>query len=336
MTATGGDTGSMDAGGRGLGPRRPNPRPFPSTKARRRVFTSADAHAIGLTRSALRWGETTGRWRKIEPRIYADGPEPVNLIDRAIGAVAASGGVASGMVAAWLLGFDAARVRGPDLTVAPGRSGGRPGARRRVLSPDRVIVIDGIACTDGLQTLIDLAAEMSDDEWEQALESALRMRLTSIAEIEAALPELGRARARGVTRIRSVLARRPTGALPTESLLETLMVQLARRVPGLPPPERQYQVFDEHGLFVARVDLVWSSIGMFAELDGQHHEDQPVYDARRETAVVAATGWLPGRFTWREVVHLPVVTSRRLGAIADQARRRTGAGSADRMDADGR
>lgn len=314
----------MDANGRESGHGPADPRPFSSTRPRRRVFTSAEAHALGLTRAALRWGEAQGRWTKIERRIYADGPEPISPYDRAIGAVAASGGVASGMVAGWLLGLDAVDVCGPDVTVPPDRSGGRPGARRRMLPPDRIIVVDGIACTDGLQTLIDLAAGMSDDGWEQVLESALRLRLTSIAEIEATLPELSRTRARGVARIRRVLARRPPGAPPTESLLETLMVQLARRVPGLPPPERQYEVFDADGLFVARVDLVWSKIGMFAELDGQHHKGQPVHDARRETAVVAATGWLPGRFTWREVVHLPVVTSRRLGAIADQARRRTG------------
>jgi very-short-patch-repair endonuclease len=68
-------------------------------------------------------------------------------------------------------------------------------------------------------------------------------------------------------------------------------------------------------------DLAWPDLGFFVELDGQQHGGQPVYDARRETAVVAATGWLPGRFTWHEVVELPITTARRLAAVADQARR---------------
>ena len=38
--------------------------------------------------------------------------------------------------------------------------------------------------------------------------------------------------------------------------------------------------------------------------------------------MVAATGWLCGRFTWTEVVHLPHATARRLAALAEQARRR--------------
>jgi very-short-patch-repair endonuclease len=101
------------------------------------------------------------------------------------------------------------------------------------------------------------------------------------------------------------------------------MVQLVREVDALPDPIRQQEVVDCHGAFVARVDLCWPDLGLFLELDGQHHESQPVYDARREIAVVAATGWLPGRFTWHEVVRLPNTTKRRLAALADQARRRS-------------
>ena len=100
------------------------------------------------------------------------------------------------------------------------------------------------------------------------------------------------------------------------------MVQLARTIPDLAPPVRQVNVVNGHGDFVARVDLAWPDLGLFIELDGQHHLGQPLYDARRETAIVAATGWLCGRFTWREVVHLPIVTARHLDALVHQARRR--------------
>ena len=115
---------------------------------------------------------------------------------------------------------------------------------------------------------------------------------------------------------------RPDGAPATESLLETLMVQIARLVTWLPPPRRQVDVFDRWGQFVARVDLAWPELGLFIELDGQHHEGQPVYDASRETAVVAATGWLCGRFTWDECTQRRLHTARRLDGIASQARRR--------------
>lgn len=100
------------------------------------------------------------------------------------------------------------------------------------------------------------------------------------------------------------------------------MIQLLRTVPGLPEPERQVRIANAHGDFVAFVNLASPSPGLFLEcLDGEQHKGQPVYDARRETAVVAATGWLPGRFTWTEVVRLPTSTGRRMAALFDQASR---------------
>ena len=156
--------------------------------------------------------------------------------------------------------------------------------------------------------MIDLAPSLSDLMWEQALKSALRKGLTSVAAFDHV----------SVLRVRRVLELRPVEAPPTESLLETLMVQLVRTVPGLPDPVRQLRVDEAH----ARLDLAWPELGLFVELDGQHHKDQPVYDSRRETAVVAATGWLCGRFTWNEVVRIPHSTARRLAALADQARQR--------------
>lgn len=244
-----------------------------------------------MTSAALRWGVRAGRWQRVERGVYAEGPDDPSELDRQRARALASGGVASGALAGVLHGLD--RVALDD----------RP-LRRRALPEDRVVVVHGVRCTNGLQTLIDLASTLTDDVWEQALESALRKRLVTIDD----LPRRGR--------IRRVLDRRPPGAAPTASLLETLMVQLIRTVPNLPDPVRQLEVGR------AWVDLAWPELGLFIELDGQQHKHQPVYDSMRETAVVAATGWLPGRFTWTEVTRLQNTTRRRLAALADQARNR--------------
>ena len=266
----------------------------------RRICRTED---IRLTRSALRWAERNGQWQRLERGVWAEGPDAPTRLDRARAAVLATGGVASHHLAGVLHGLDSVDLGGTWITVPPTANGRRPYVRRSSLPAECVVRVGGLPCTNGPRTLADLAASLSDAVWEQALESALRKRL---ALIEA------------VTGNRRVLGRRPLGAPPTESLLETLMVQLARTVPGLPEPVRQLWI-DAAG---AGLDLAWPELGLFIELDGQHHRDQPVYDARRETAVVAATGWLCGRFTWTEVVHLPNVTARRLAALADQARRR--------------
>ena len=264
----------------------------------RRLFTTAEIRA---TPDALRWAVEKKRLTSVGRGVYVVGPEPPTPLDEARAAVLRSKGEARGNLAGVLHGLDGVRL------------GGRP-TRRDRLSPDHVVELDGIRCADGLNTLLDLAALLDDRTWEQAMESALRKHLTTIDAL---------AQTRSA-RIRRVLALRPPGAPPTESLLETLMVQLGRGVPDLGDFVRQHEVRDEHGILIARLDLSRPDIGFFIELDGQHHEDQPVYDASRETAVVAATGWLPGRFTWTEVTRYPVSTRRRLAAIVAQARRVTG------------
>ena len=266
----------------------------------RRLFTSDE---LGLTPAALRWGEEKGRWRRADIGVWVEGPDEPSQLDRARAAVVATGGVASYNLAGVLYGLDSIDLNGTWVTVPRNSNGRRPRVSRRALPAECVVKVCGLPCTHGSRTLADLAPSLSDDVWEQALESALRKRLASID---------------AVTGNRRVLGRRPAGAPPTESLLETLMVQLIRTVPGLPEPVRQLWIDAAR----ARLDLAWPQLGLFIELDGQHHKDQPVYDARRETAVVAATGWLCGRFTWTEVVHLPNVTARRLAGLADQARQR--------------
>jgi very-short-patch-repair endonuclease len=187
--------------------------------------------------------------------------------------------------------------------------------------------VNGILCADGLLTLVDLAATLDDDAWEQALESALRKGLVTIEDIDVVLPELARMRVHGVGRIRRVLAKRPKGAKATGSYLETLMVQIVRGVPEVPDLERQLRVDNEFGEFVAFVDLSCPPLEFFFELDGRGHEGQPEYDAVRETAVVAAMGWRCGRFTWNDLHRRRQQTMRRVAAIAGNGRRATGRGA---------
>jgi very-short-patch-repair endonuclease len=281
-------------------------------------FTAAES---GMTRAQLRHGEATGRWRRVDRLVYRFGSDAVTVFDHAMALVLATGGAASGTVAGAVHGLDAVDLSRPDATLPPASSHKRAGVRRRQLIGE-VVEIGGIPCAGGLQTLVDLAAELDDLRWEQALESALRKTLVTIAELELWLPELGRRRTPGVARITRVLALRPKGAPPTGSLLETLFVQLVRAA-GLPEPLRQVRVLNEHGDFVADVDFAWPELGLFIELDGQHHAGQPVHDARRETNVVAATGWLVGRFTWDEVVRYPNSTARQLAKLLLRARQRT-------------
>ncbi len=177
-------------------------------------------------------------------------------------------------------------------------AGRRPGWRSRDLDETAIVTLDGLRVTTVVQTIIDLCGTFDADGVELLVECALHRRSADVRDLADAASGHGR----GLAVLREVLSRRGDGTPPTESMLETLAVQLCRLVPGLPPPRRQVVVRTAGGMFVARVDLAWPELGMFLELDGQHHEGQPVYDAARQTAVVAATGWRPIRLTWTALV----------------------------------
>lgn len=279
----------------------------------RRPFATQDAYSAGITHSALKHAVAKGVLQRVERNIYLRGKEPPTALERAIATVIAVDGIASGSLAGILHQLDSVFLEGKVATIPRIRNTRLPNVRRADIPTNRIIKVQSVRCTDGLQTLIDLAAQLDDLRWEQALESALRKRLLRVDDL------VGLGKVRGADRIRRILASRPIGAPPTESLLETHMVQLIRREPRLHTPARQVEVFNRWGNFVARVDLAWPEYGIFLELDGQHHKDQPLYDANRQTAVVAATGWLPGRFTWHEVVNAPKPTLRRLMELFSQA-----------------
>lgn len=265
----------------------------------RRLFTTAEVHA---TKDRIAWAAEKKRITPIGRGVYGKGPEPPTPLDWERAAVLRSGREARGGLAGVLHGLDSVELDGHPT-------------RRDRLSADKVITIGGIRCADGHTTLVDLAASLDDRTWEQALESGLRKRLTTVAALAAVrgVP--------GTARIRRVLALRPPGAPATESLLETVMVQLCRQVPEVGELTRQLEIYDDHGSFIARLDLARPML-FFFELDGQGHEGQPVYDAVRQTNVVAHTGMLVGRFTWTEVTRYTKATKARLARLALKAAER--------------
>ncbi len=281
----------------------------------RQPFTTQHAYQIGYTRNSLIWAVRQGLLQRLGRGVYVEGGEPPTVLERALAIVVVTGGVASGTLAGVLHGLDSVELEPPFATI-PMSCESRLAVRRFDLPPESAALVDGYMCAGGLQTMIDLAVPLDDLRWEQALESGLRKRLFSVSDVEAVL----QMRVSGVKRMRRVMKPRPVGAPPTESLLETYMVQLIRKAPTLPTPTRQVEVFNRYRRFVARVDLAWPELGVFIELDGQQHKDQPVYDASRETAVVATKGWLPARFTWREVVYTPKSTLRNLIELHQTAR----------------
>ena len=287
----------------------------------RKSFTRSQLYASGIIDAHLRRSLIEGTWQRVGHGLYCEGSAPVTDLERALALLEATEGVASHSLAAWFYELDGVKLSYPFVSVARDGSARRAGIRRHTYMGPEVVSLNGCYVTAIAPTLVDVGAKYGAAVAEQALESALRRRLTTIAELEAYLH--GDCRLPGRNILKQVLGVRPLGAPPTESLLETLMVQLLR-FNSVPTPTRQVEVFNAANRFVARVDLAYPEFGIFIELDGQHHKGQPVYDASRQTAVVAATGWNPARFTWTEVTETPVTTARRMRELIAQAARHAG------------
>ena len=277
----------------------------------RRIFTIDQHLGEGGTRDSLKWGLRVGKWSRLDTSVYIEGTDPPTWFELALARMLAWKTPVWGTVAGQLYEFDAMHEHRHVL----------PSRRQTQWLDHTLVALHGYECTSALQTVIDIAYEVDNVVWEQVLESGLRKKLFSIPDIERLLPLIKHSRRHGSPVIRRVLDRRPAGAPPTGSYLETLMVQLARRM-ALPDPVRQYRVENRYGDFVAFVDLCWPELGVFIELDGERHKDQPKYDANRETRVVAATGWLCGRFTYSEVRFNPTASGRRLAEVLNQGQRR--------------
>lgn len=91
---------------------------------------------------------------------------------------------------------------------------------------------------------------------------------------------------------------------------------------GLPAPEPQYEITDERGRVVARVDLAWPEYGVFLEFDGkvkytkylrpgEDATDAVLREKRREQMICELTGWRCIRITWADLAR-PDITAERI------------------------
>lgn len=155
---------------------------------------------------------------------------------------------------------------------------------RPIAAQDRTKV-SGVPVTSVTRTLVDLAGSVPGEQLEMALEDALRRRLTSWALCRKRIVAIRGPGRRGPAQLEAVLARRGR-VPPTESLAETIFLQLVRRA-GLPEPVRQHQVGKR------RLDFAWPLVLFAAEVDGAATHagaEALAADLHRQNAIILS-GW---------------------------------------------
>ncbi|WP_300377108.1 type IV toxin-antitoxin system AbiEi family antitoxin domain-containing protein [Nocardioides sp.] len=99
---------------------------------------------------------------------------------------------------------------------------------------------------------------------------------------------------------------------------------------GLPMPQPQYEIRDETGRVVARVDFAWPELGVFLEFDGkvkyekllkdgQRASDVVWAEKRREEMICRLTGWRCIRISWADLADPARTAAKIRQALAGRA-----------------
>lgn len=161
-------------------------------------------------------------------------------------------------------------------------------------------VIRHIPCTTIDHTLLDIAAVHGISRFSACFNAAVRSRLTSRAQLEAAYEHDRLSRRIGNPGIRAALASVAGASVPLSEWSVWAADRLAAA--GLPRPELEAVVRDDDGHPIAQVDLYWPAYGLVVELDGrEYHFDSVSFERdRRRDALLAGRGITVIRVTWAQ------------------------------------
>lgn len=154
---------------------------------------------------------------------------------------------------------------------------------------------------DALASSADL---LSDSEFEEAIDGALRDRLTTWPRIEAALKKAKAQGRPGSRRIgRSLRMRSADSGVPLSEWSRRFADKLVSS--GLPKPRFEWRIENDDAQLIAQVDLAYPEQQFAIELDSiAFHLNAQAFevDRSRDAALVRA-GWRVSRFTWQQFAH---------------------------------
>lgn len=198
-----------------------------------------------------------------------------------------------------LVPTDVLEVSTPTGITVPQRRGISAHERK---TPDLdVRIVSGLRATSPVTVFVDLAERLSQWQLTALGDAILRRRLATGAEVDEAVSRA--VRRRGVRLARLVA---PTldgrAESPMESALRALIIAA-----GFPVPEVNPNLYDEHGNFLARVDLLFRKQRVIVEYDGDHHRTDKAQFAAdlARVAMLQRHGYIVLRFTAVHVFQQP-------------------------------
>lgn len=231
---------------------------------------------LGYSQSALRRGVASGRLHRIHRGVYAVGHAGLSPHAECLAAVLARGDQAllSHRSAAWLWGIERGFVRPVEVSV-PWRGRGRRPLHVHhcpALREEDARVVEGISVTAVSRTLLDLAASVSPQRLERAVETAERLGLLDLEQIDQLLKDVKGHAGRGRLRRALLIYRDPSF---TRSGGERRLLDLILKA-GLPRPA--VNIFVEG----FELDMYWEAERFAIELDGwRAHRSRAAFENDR-------------------------------------------------------
>lgn len=164
--------------------------------------------------------------------------------------------------------------------------------------------LKGIPITTPARTIIDLAAVVGDERLEYAVESVLRLKLCTIADIEEVQGRVCGQGRRGTQNLRVVVDRQLGRDRPIDSVTNVRLRRLLLGA-GLPEPEMEFEVVVAAHKYFA--DLAYPKQNLLIEcVSESYHLRRLKYsmDNTRRNRLLTA-GWIVLEFTWHQVFKAP-------------------------------
>ncbi len=268
------------------------------------LITREQLFSLGAGRDAIRRAVERGRLCRLHRAVYATtAPSALPPLAIELAAVLACGSRAylSHHSAAHVWGFRVAPRDGVDVTVVARRPPTRNGIHiRRVadIDPADVRSHRGIPITSPARTLLDIAVDLTEREFERAFDEAIVRRVTSLAAVRAML--LVNGRRRGAQRIRALVSADRATTM-TRSDAEEMFLGLVRDA-KLPGPEINARI----GRY--EVDFCWRQERVVVEIDGHafHSTRAALERDHGRDAELQQLGFIVIRVTWRQLRREPL------------------------------
>ena len=271
------------------------------------LVTRDDVLDVGGSDGLIKWKISTGSWRRTQVGVYQTDRRPTSWEGELMAAVLAGGPecLVSHRAALVLWGMDGL-ARAPVEITAPYTHGPLPKGTivhrtRREMEPAEV---RGIPVVTPARTLLQASGCLPSMVVVKALESALRLKLTSIDELIEVLAKKGGRGVKGTKKLRWAIAQRVNDTATYSGAETELLFHMRRAM--LPQPVLQHELFSREGERMLP-DFYWPHFGKAVEVDGlaaHASADRLDADLKRQNALLDM-GVELRRFSAREVRRNP-------------------------------